>query len=629
MRGEELFSYGAKLFLALCLLMLLSPAAAATDALYDEWHNTGDTFTKEGETYLVTHYRLDDESVILRVNTNSYVIKEGGCKSSMTRKYCVAYIDRDTNSDSEDSHVKYVAGTAYAGIHIIIATLGPEITITREFSASSPELNQEVDAVITIENEGEYAADDFVYKETFPDNVEVTDYASGFSLSGNTLTHQTSLLPIFSQRTLFYSFKIKNYTGFTSKGYSTYEYAGAKLSVNTSSAAFSINKPYDFTFSISPTSIEAGDDSALSLRVENKESGSINVSLLELRIPSQVTVSSLPGGLEKDGEKYRWNGTIASSGFKQITMLLKTKQDGDYSITAKLSLIDSKSKNFSENKTATLKATYKEISLIISVKEPVVTESGSYRVALSFENLNAKIIMRNIKGNVTSSLFNHMPFSLDELGPGQTKTVLVNDTLQAPFVDEKKIYDINFGGIYDLSFGKRLNFSKKMTLTVTPSNETLSIAQSADKKTVAAGANVTVTVRIKGNTQESYIVDSQDTVPGDLSILGGATSAKLSFDKSEEKQAYIYTLGVPEAHGEGVITITTSASIPGKGYSIMKSFNITVTPAPGKEANATVAPTENKAEEAAAPEPEKKKGFFTKVIDAVGDFFSRLLGKKK
>jgi len=29
------------------------------------------------------------------------------------------------------------------------------------------------------------------------------------------------------------------------------------------------------------------------------------------------------------------------------------------------------------------------------------------------------------------------------------------------------------------------------------------------------------------------------------------------------------------------------------------------------------------------PAPEKKKGFFTKVIDAVGDFFSRLLGKKE
>ncbi len=630
MRGGKVFFWAAEPLVLLALLLLLASPVDAISALYDEWHHSGDTFIKDGETYLVTHYRIDDESVVLKVNTNSYVIKEGDCKSSMTREYCVASIDREIDTDSEDSHVKYISGTAYAGINIVIYPLGPDISISREFTDTTPEPNQEVKASVTIENEREFSADNFIYTETFPDNVKVTDYSSGFSLAGNTLTYQSSVFQVLSKVSLTYTFIIKDYVSFTSKGVGRYEYAGSMASANSSATTFSLNKPYSLTFSVSPLSVETGEDTALSVRVENEESGSINVSLLELKITSPVRVSSLPAGLSKVGEAYRWNGTIITDGFKQITMLLATTKDGDYPIALRLFLNDSNGKNFSENKTLILKATYEAIDSIVSVKEKTVTEGESYRIALSFNNPNKKkVIMRNIKGNITSYLFGQMPFSLEELGPGQTKTVLVNDSLPVPFVDEKKVYDIIFSGSYDLNFGKSLNFSEKATLTVTPTNETLSIVQSSDKKSVEAGSNVTLTVKIKSNTQESFIVESKDTIPADAVLLGGATDARLSFAKSEEKQAYIYDLMVPESHGEGTITITTTASIPSRGYSLVRSFNITVTPPAGKETNVTASPEEAPVEETPTAEPEKKEGFFTKVINAVSDFFTRLLGKKK
>jgi len=613
-------------FTMLLAVMALSCFAQAKD-LYTEWHYSGDTFTVEGDVYTITHYDIEDTSVIVGINKNSYIIREGECKVTGTKEVCIEEIFRNVLNATDDDPIKFEGGRAYAGISIRIRTYGPDISVSRTFSDSSPELNGEVTVSVILKNTGGDGTDSLSYFEEFPAGVEILSSSSGTTRSLRSISYSGNLAAE-SEKTFTYTFRVTGYLDFSNSAIVNYTYQSKSYGVKSSSQSVKVIKPYTFTATISPSSIEASEQTALSVKVENDVSADINVTELKITIPSYITVQSEPGELEKKNDKYYWKGTLKPDKYQMINLLLKPVKSGQYNIPVELRLLDSEGKVFSELKNLSLTSNIKALDPILSVLETSVSEGGSFRVAFSINNPNKVVGFRNIKASVTSTIFPDLTTELAELMPGITKTLIVNDSIEAPFVDEKKTYDITASGSYETSTSENRNFSEKVSLTVTPVADAISISQSADTQEVVAGNNVTLTIKIINNNQESIKVTVRDEYSGGVLLFGGKTSETLLFDKAETRQAYTYKLNIPESYNQTELLIKTFAGIETKNFLANKTLTIKVKPAEKKQ-EINTSQQEKPAPEPPKTEPEKKQGFFAKVISSISDFFKRLLGKDK
>lgn len=626
-------------FLMLFLLWL-APVTSAKD-LYNEWHYSEDTFTVDGEVIMLTHYDFYDSTVIMTVNKNTYVIPEGGCKESATKKYCITEIFQDLSSADDDDPIKFEGGEAYAGIKVLISTRGPELEVERKFSTTTPDINQEVIVTVTIENDGVEGTDSFIYEETFPQGVVLTSFSEGIEATSRTLKYDLNLLAK-SEKSLIYRFKVTDYLDFSSSAKYNYTYAGSKVSSTTKSTAIKVKKPYELTASLSPKVIEANSEkSILTVDVDDTSSEDINVLELLITVPPEVLVLETPAELTRNNNIYSWKGTIKSEPAKTMTFELKAVKSGEHQIPISLNLKDYTGKEFSDNKTVTLESNIDELEPILSVIETTVAEGGIFRVAFSVKNPNEKIGFRNIKARLKSEILPEFSAELPQLMAGQVELLILNDTLSAPFVDEKKKFDIEALGTYETTTNEYFNFSKKASLTVTPVNDIITISQNIDKREVVQGGNITLTVNIKNNNKETIQVGVYDDYPSGLQVSGGKTSETVFFDNSGTKEAYTYKLDVPLDYPVGNITITTLATVGGKNYAGNKTITIKVNPKPVEKINQTIPeqPGEqgtekqenlqnNTAEPGQQEEPEKEPGIISKIFTEISEFFKRLFGKK-
>jgi hypothetical protein len=518
----------------------------------------------------------------------------------------------------------------------LISTRGPDIEVSRSFSTTTPELNQEVTVTITIDNDGIEGTDSFVYEESFPAGAVITSFSLGAGMTSRSIRYDANL-PAKSSKSFAYTFKVTDYLDFSNSGKFNYTYAGKKTSSSTSSVNIKIKKPYELTASVSPDSVEAGvDKSTLTVNIDDTSSEDITVLALNITIPPFVSVMLVPGEVTSNNNKYSWQGTVKPGSPITLSLQIKPTKSGQYQIPVSIKLKDYAGKEFSENKTVTLKAELKQLELILSVLETTVAEGGVFRVAFSVKNPNENIGFRNIKARVKSEIFPELDASLEGLMAGKIQVLIVNDTLTAPFVDEKKIYNVEAQGSYETTTSEWFNFSKKVSITVTPVKDIITITQSSDRLEVVQGENVTLTIEIKNNNEETIQVGVYDDYSAALKLIGGKASDTISFDGSGKKQAYTYKLEVPSGYDQSEIKIITFATVGGKNYAGNKTITIKVKPRPVETKNETAQEQPSGQEpqqqqnQTAEPEqkPEKEPGFISKIFSGVSDFFKRLFGKK-
>jgi len=610
------------------LLTLALPLAFAKD-LHSDWHYSGDSFSVGNEVILVTHYDFYDTQVILDVNDRTYIIDEGSCKFSPTREYCIDDIYQNLKNSTSKDPVKFEDGKPYAGIKIIVRARGPDLSVSRVFSTTSPELGSEASVSVTIKNQGSEGTDSLLYQETFPAGIILTSSSSGTERSANTITYNLNV-PANSEKTFTYSFKALEYLEFTSTARINYTYAQQSLGIKSSDTKIKVKRPYDLILELSPNEVEPSDQAALSVKITNAVSGTIKVSEFKIQIPSLVSVQTKSGELELKNMVYYWNGSIETGQYRMFNLLLKPKLSGKYSLRVDIKAIDPEDELFIENKTINLSSKLKALEPILSISDDSLAEGSWFRIAFSVKNPNKYAAFKNIKSAVKSELFAEQAAEyVDDLPPEKTKTVLINDTLEVPYVNATKKFIIEAFGTYETSGGELLNFSKKLTLTVTPVSKAITIMQSPDKKKLKAGENITINVDIKNNNAEAIQVEVQDSYSEGAALIGGKTSGAVSFTKAETQKAYTYNLNIPNSYDKTWLLITTTATILGKNFTDSKALNISVNITKPFVANKT---SDNKTAE---PEPakkdvkkEEKPGFFNKVFDALNSFFKRLLGTK-
>lgn len=618
---------GFIIFSMFFFVILLSGLAQASNTIHSDWYYSGDSFTADDDVFLVTHLDLYDPVVILQVNEVTYLIREGSCKLTATREYCIEEIFNDVENSDEDDNIKFEGGVVYAGIKVEINSRGPDLRISRDFSTTKPELNEEVVVDVEVENEGTESADLFYYQDTLPEDAFITSSSSGTDRTSRTVTYDAKILPGV-EKTFTYKFKVTDYVEFTNKPIAWYSYEDEYTNVSISSKTIKISRPYTLDLTVSPESLETADQAALSFKINNEVSDDIEVTDFKLTIPGYLSVQVKPGEMEKVGRDYIWSGTLESGEYKRVNFVVTPQKSGEYNVSASIEVTDADEKEFSETDYVIIKSKIKDITPILSIIDESVSEGSDFRLAFSLKNPNAKVGFRDMKGTISSELFPDMEFELDVLPPGKTETLIVNDTLAAPFLDEEKKFVINASGTYESTTSEDFDFSETKNLKVTPVAEAISIIQSFSKNEVDAGKNVSVTIKIKNNNEEAIQVNVSDEYPDDLDFVGGKAKGTVFFEEAGTEVAYVYNLRIPLDYNKTELEVTTTAKIQGKEEIITKSESFTIIPAE---------PVDEEPEEEPLPEyepePEKEKAektnFFAKVIDEITNFFRRLLGVNK
>jgi hypothetical protein len=625
---DERFIRRSFLFLLALSLLLVLPSFASAEKIHDAWHYSGDTFTVKGDVYMLTHYDFYDSSVLLTVNNVTYIIDEDECKLTASAEYCIEEIFRNRYNATSSDPIKYEDGVVYAGIHLVVNTRGPSISITRTYSKTNPELNEEVDVDVVVKNTGTEGTDSFFFQDTYPAGAVITSSSSGIQKTSKSVTYSSNV-DSNSQKTFSYSFIVTEYTEFSSQVKASFTYGGQAANISVSGQTIKVLKPYDFTASISPDNLEAGQQATLSIKITNKVSKDITVNQLKVAVLSLLSVQTSPGELQKKNNDYVWNGTIATDKYVQLSLLLKPTKSGTYILPVSLFITDSDGKEFSEKKNTSLTGSLVPIETILTLGDSSVSGGSNFRVAFSVKNPNKYIGFKNIRATIKSELFPDFKLELSDLMTGSTQTLFSNDSLVAPYVEEKKTFDINVSGSYDTSTGEKLLFTKKLPLTVTHVDQAITLIQEIDKAKASTYDNITVTVKVQNNNAEAIEVDVHDEYTLGLTLVGGKASATLLFENAETKTAYTYKLNVPSSYTQNESIIKTLASIRSKDFSTQKTATVQINVTVPKESPGEQQQQQNQSQ--AQPEPEKKpelkQGFIERVISSISSFFKRLFGK--
>jgi hypothetical protein len=627
MRGGQI-----RLLLGVFLLLAIIPLTSAADtSIYDKWHYSGDSFTADGEVLAVTHFRITDEKIYLTINKQGYTVKLNECIVTDTKKYCFAEMFNNVNIAEAGDHIKFEGNEAYAGLRIKIYKRDSKISVTRTFSKSSPDKGDEVKVDVKITNPTEFRTKSFLYEDQYPEGVILVSGSGEFEKGYRGVSFDSNI-EANSEKTLTYTIRFTDYAVVNNQASYTYEVEGSAYSANTTAykVDLSSKKPYVLTLALSSGSIEVGADSILTITLQNKHEGELEVDYVELSsLGSNISITAdtlSSNSLKKTTSENSWYGALEDDESVELTIKIKGNAPGKYQIPVSVRAQGSESA-YVEKKNVTLTVSYKEPELIMSLKDNVIAAGGKTRLAFSVKNPNKVMALREVEATISSPFFAPVHGSIIEIRPGETETLIVVEEITGPDVDNETTYTINASGKYSTKFSEKA-FSKAVSLKITPVNKSVIITHALAKPTeIRPGSNVTVTVNIQYLNEEKVEVEAKDSYSSSLTFNGGLTEETLAFDKSGTKQAYIYNVVVPQNYRSKELNITTKVLIKGRAETITKTTTLPV--------NVTLAsietttPTDNEASEEAAGASKSDQGPVSKAVSGVMGFFRRLLGFSK
>ncbi|MFH1506019.1 MAG: hypothetical protein ABIE94_03430 [archaeon] len=614
------------LLVVMALFIISSSLVLGLDAeekkIYDKWHNSGDYFQIDTDLYNLRLNPNDFSKIVFYRNGEGFMINNGSCEHSLMYKFCFENSTWDDEKMTINDN-----GITEPGLHIIIYELAPDrpvIEIERTIPKKSLELGEQLHITINISNVGRQAATDLVYKETVPDGFVVV--SSDLLKAGNTLTI-TKAIGALSYRIIGFTIKPVNYTSHMFQGKARYSYEGVAYTENTTEVNISVAKPYKFTYTLTPVSVNIDTTSTFKISVQNKETDdTFRIDNLYFEVPRDLEVYPPHGIYKISPTEYTYSGVVYPERTKDYDIRLKAPYTGTYEIRGKMEGYMNQH-YFKENFAKNLTIKVDKINGLIHPNYESVRAGKPVKIRVYFENNDDANSYYDVNATLSSELFTEQIYE-EKILDFQLKQVFLKQ-YNTPYSTRIKTIPIRLNGTYRSQSGELFAFNTERTLTLTPVNQSFTLTQTVDKESVARGGNVTIAVFVKNlNDDPEFNLEVKETFPIELDVFQGETSAKINIQGNENKQAYIYKFRVPMDYPFNVITIQSDLDAPSKLYTTQQSTNITVTGPLGEEEEEEEqepeTPEDNQTKEPIQPPEEKKKGFFTKFIDEIEKFFKTL-----
>lgn len=630
-----------RLFAIIILLLLLSTIALADgDPFYKAWVYPGDTFTANGDLFAVSSSSSEYE-VLLERGLDKYLISYGSCKYSKDEleKYCFTesdYIDcqkheyvcpddNDACCPNDVAHVKYDAGNALFGAYIELSDVVPAMTIAHTSDKSLLKLGERATITVTLENTGEDTISAALYREWIPEGFELV-LSPDFTEKKEYLEATVSI-PQGAKKILKYTVRPLKYTSGSFKGNATYTYKGQDESATAPVFTINVPSPFIITHDLEPETSPIEKKVLYTYTLKNNDGENDMEATLSFGGFSNIlSMNAVPSEVTEKNALFTWEGVLEKGEEKEIIFELKAGLTGIYPLVVNATMkLGTETFSYPVQDSLDIKATELKPELRLSSTRIIGGSEHVLRILL--DNAEGDTNFFKIKGKLVSTPENifgrEVPMGKESVPIGGTP-LIKEETFITPDVDSETKYTITLTGTYQTENNELYDFSKSLPITVIPATSTYLITHTVNMTTAKPGDEIHVQVKVKNNQEAYRTISVTESIPNGAMITGGTRQKEMSLERDEEREAYTYTIAVPESYQSESFLITTQVFDQQDDVTYTKGVDIKIT-LPFKEENVT---SENETEVIVEPEPaiepEEEKGFFRKILDGIIGFFENL-----
>jgi len=589
-----------KRFFFLTILLILVPSVFAS-SIFDDWVEDGQTF-KAGDHYFYVQYIESIQKLNFKMDDMGGMLLVGECETRDDIKYCF-----------EDVNLPQ--------IKVVITSLEPDITIDRSFSTITPNLNENIEVTVTLKNNGDEAATNIKYIDSYPNGLTLFSNQNTFTWEGN--------INIGEEEKFAYTIRAEDIISFDSIAKLSYKFEGKEKTKKSSTASINVRKPFAINDSISTEAAEKGEIVVYNITILNKdESNKLSVENLEITLPAQIDLVVASNELKIEGNKLTFKGAIEKKETKTIFVRVTASRVGQFSISASTNLkISDKSFKEELKKSFTVGS-----SLILPILElPAQVKSNSpYSAYIALKNYGKEEI-KNIKFKVEGDLFSAITDKKD-IQPGTTYEVF-KKTLTSPYLKEDHRFNIKISGSYiSPSSGKSYTFEKSAQMIGTAPPNIIDIIRELNKHEFYPGDEIKITIKLK-NQKNTIIneVDVSDIFPKEIrsSLKGDITGYIDALNPNEEKEIYSYSLTVPTDYTEDEIEFKTTlnAKVDGELIILKSTDKVKILsgekPEEVEEETEEIEPEEEINQTGEKEIEQTKENFFSKIVSWLKNLFKR------
>jgi len=607
----------------LFLLFFISAASS-----YDGWLLSGDGAIVDGINFSVG---VDASWTKTSVSSpiGGTILNTNECEKISSYYVCIEEVVFDLDNDR--GRHDYDRDIDIPAVHILITKPAPSMTITRDFSTTSPMINEEVEITLTIKNGGDASAVSIVYEDEYPYYLNLR----GAYVDENKV-RWTGFLSADQETTFKYYIRPSRAVDESLKADLSYFFDGDAYYMNSSAVNLKTAGTVSLTTSLSPTSNGINQDFAYTVTVENKdEDSSVSIDSLTIYIPSNISYGSSSESLKKtEGtpyDKYVWSGTLEPDESWSTDIAFSGKYSGSYDVKSnmKASYHGTAQEEWSNNSfTVTIGSIEPSIGFMSG--DTSIESNQESNVRISLENQDGRISFSDLRYNVKSDFFAGNTSTMDVLRSGAKEWVYFNE-FKAPWVDLEQTYYINISGTYKIFSGQKFSFSKSQAFTISPVSfdKRLEITQEMPEE-MARGEEATIKIFVKN--AENYVLGQasvRDELTG-LEMTGGTRNINLGTLESNQ-QVFVYEYSIrPDTNASTAnIKTTVEYTYDDEIYREARRGYIVITgeaaqpveePQPAEDAGQpeqqTAEPPEPSHEDAPAvsAEEEKEDNFIVKIV---------------
>ncbi len=447
--------------------LLAFSAFAEAEEVFSDSVLEDDTFELDDETYTVHEYA---DYTGVRISSNKYgsilIDEEGGTATKGPYTFTLDSITQD------GSDVTF---------EITVEKEQSSVSVSREASASTGNVGDEVEITVTISNEGDDSIS-VTYSEDLPSTVDIQgtpEITKGTSTSSQKSTaadvYWNGVLYEDESATIVYTIVIDAYPSsgsditFDDVTF-TYEDDTGEYEDTVDSLTISLTDPLaiSFTLASDEDAISLGTEMEYTVTLSNNLDRAITVDSFVLTLPSTVSASYIDTQLdEQEDGTYNWTGSLSSYGDQSFSVFIIPESGGTHTLDASAdysyTYSGSDAQSYSTSESTSFSIDVADVIPIITLSSETFDGGEPIIVYYYVNNSDTEISYSNVDITLTSDpsdLFSviHYVASL----PKNTKTLIKKQNFTAPYSDTALEYEVTMEG--DLGGGSTFEESETISI---------------------------------------------------------------------------------------------------------------------------------------------------------------------
>ncbi len=598
-----------KMMLAAVLLLLLAESVHA-EVLFDGWVQDSAPFEAGGQGIKVS-FRRQNQLGTFFTHESTFLVDRGGCGTKDLIQYCLEDVDYE--------RAVFKDGREYPMIHARIESLEPAITVSQDYSTTTPHQFERIEASVTLRNEGDLRADSVRLEIPLPPHVRVV--AGAGELAGNTIIFDTFLLPK-QEKSYMYVIEARDLVDFDITPKVSYRFFDKQKTAYGDKETIKVKLPFKFDQDLSDDAIKVGQTLTYNITIKNTaKRGDVNILALTITIPPGLSVVSFDG-IAKEGRKYMYSDSLRKDEEHVISVVLRADELGDHAVRLDAT-VAAEGSTMQKTSEHTVIVALSDITAYLDISPASVRSDADFTLIADLKNRKPE----TIKGIITTVSFDPpiietMRYPGIDLR-GRQRASIVKKEITAPQVDSPTNVIVTLSGSYIDESGT-FHFSAGDTIRIEPFVRPLSVSYHFNE-TPVPGGNVSIIATVK-NVGSIALTDVSvlDSIEG-IKVIDGEPYFDGGFLEAGKEVEFSYAVHIPETHAQEYLEVTTfmNAKINEEFFKIKTTeelaFNSgSVRPTAPATLPDVDKPIEDKEYDGLQEEksvgPEEKGGFFARLL---------------